>query len=249
MGGKGRKRREKNYVAAHGGTSRLPPPPNPSSINALPSKLRKIMSFTSSIGKGLGTDSDNTQRKRKRDDVDENSLKITDLQKRHSEAQSKSKSGIIRGERDKTWAMPQVADESKQSESGDANEEEEEEKKKKKRKKKQVNDLRFEAEMEKLGVVSKRRQRKKEYLKAKKKKHKKGSSDHQLDLPKCDEIKFGEVVQAPPKLAVIPKAFRQRMNASKERLRFQAIEAYRNRKGWTNRPGIQVPPVSTSSDL
>uniref|UniRef100_A0A7C8ZQ95 Uncharacterized protein n=1 Tax=Opuntia streptacantha TaxID=393608 RepID=A0A7C8ZQ95_OPUST len=236
MGGKGKKRRERNYVAAHGGTSRLPPPPNPSSINALPSKLRKIMSFTSSMNKGSGTESDNTQRKRKRDDVNEN--------KAHSEARSESKSSVIKSDRDKALAMPQVADISKQSGSGNANKN-----KKKKRKKKQVNDLRFEAEMEKLGVVSKRRQRKKEYLKAKKKKHKKGSLDHPLDLPKRDEIKFGEVVQAPPKLAVIPKAFRQPMDASRERLRLQAIEAYRNRKGWTNRPGIHVPPVSPSSDL
>ena len=87
-------------------------------------------------------------------------MKITYLQKHHSEAQSKSKSSIIKGERGKRLAMPQVADESKESGSGDANEEKK--KKKKKRKKKQVNDLWFEAEMEKLGVVSKRRQRKKE---------------------------------------------------------------------------------------
>ncbi|KAE9463075.1 hypothetical protein C3L33_05016, partial [Rhododendron williamsianum] len=46
MGGKGRKRREKNYRAAHGGNSRLPPPPKPSSVDALPSKLRAIMAFT-----------------------------------------------------------------------------------------------------------------------------------------------------------------------------------------------------------
>lgn len=46
MGGKGRRRREKNYRAAHGGPARLPPPPDPSQVEALPSKLRKIMSFT-----------------------------------------------------------------------------------------------------------------------------------------------------------------------------------------------------------
>ncbi|KAH0669959.1 hypothetical protein KY285_024108 [Solanum tuberosum] len=46
MGGKGKKRREKNYRAAHGGTTRLPPPPNTSSIDAIPSKLRQIMAFS-----------------------------------------------------------------------------------------------------------------------------------------------------------------------------------------------------------
>jgi len=46
MGGKGKRRREKNYRAAHGGYSGLPPPPNPSQLDALPSKLRQIMSFS-----------------------------------------------------------------------------------------------------------------------------------------------------------------------------------------------------------
>lgn len=47
MGGKGRKRREKNYRAAHGDKNRrLPPPPVSSSLDALPSKLRHLLSFT-----------------------------------------------------------------------------------------------------------------------------------------------------------------------------------------------------------
>lgn len=49
MGGKGRRRREKNYKAAHGGYSRLPPPPKSSQVDALPSKLRKLISFTSAL--------------------------------------------------------------------------------------------------------------------------------------------------------------------------------------------------------
>ena len=49
MGGKGQRRREKNYAAAHGGHSRLPPPPVLSQIDAVPSKLRKLMSLTSSL--------------------------------------------------------------------------------------------------------------------------------------------------------------------------------------------------------
>lgn len=50
MGGKGIRRREKNYAAAHGGgnSTRLPPPPVPSSIDAVPSKLRKLMSLAGS---------------------------------------------------------------------------------------------------------------------------------------------------------------------------------------------------------
>lgn len=49
MGGKGIRRREKNYRAAHGGSSRLPPPPDPSSVDAVPSKLRKIMSLAGAV--------------------------------------------------------------------------------------------------------------------------------------------------------------------------------------------------------
>lgn len=46
MGAKGQRRREKNYQAAHGGgNTRLPPPPDPSSLDAMPSKLRKLMSL------------------------------------------------------------------------------------------------------------------------------------------------------------------------------------------------------------
>lgn len=47
MGGKAIRRREKNYKAAHdgGNSTRLPPPPDLSSIDALPSKLRRLMSF------------------------------------------------------------------------------------------------------------------------------------------------------------------------------------------------------------
>ena len=113
------------------------------------------------------------------------------------------------------------------------------------------------------------------FLKAKKKKQKKGKSEQILDLPKRDEVKFGEVVEAPPKLAVIPvrsisstfgcslvlvlsltksssllmQTHKKYLDASRERLRIQASEAYRSRKGWTNRLGVHLPPVSTSPDL
>lgn len=193
------------------------------------------MEFTSSL-RGIGKDTENAQRKRKREDAGKT--------KHQSEAEVESKSSAVKDEKNRRLNS-QVADGSKENMSCDTNEEK---KKKKKRKKKQINDLRFEAEMEKLGVISKRRQRKKEYLKAKKQKKTKGSSDDQLDLPKRDEVKFGEVVQAPPKL-VVPKALKKPMDASKERLRLQAIEAYRSRKGWTNRPGLNLPSVSISPDL
>lgn len=47
MGGKGQRRREKNYRAAHGGETRLPPPPILKELDAIPFKLRKIMELKS----------------------------------------------------------------------------------------------------------------------------------------------------------------------------------------------------------
>jgi len=41
----------------------------------------------------------------------------------------------------------------------------------------------------------------------------------------------------------VMKAFK---NASQERLRLQAIEEYRSRKGWKSRPGSYLPPSVTS---
>ena len=46
--GKGRKRREANYRAAHGGHPSLPAPPTPADAMAIPSKLRHIMSLKAS---------------------------------------------------------------------------------------------------------------------------------------------------------------------------------------------------------
>ncbi|KAK9758031.1 hypothetical protein RND81_01G201800 [Saponaria officinalis] len=225
MGGKGQKRRAKNYLNSHGGDKRLPPPPNTASIDALPSKLRKLMSFTSSLGNEVNAESAAQLNGKNRNAANKKS---------QSDAQDESKSMDINAKMDKMSAMLES--------------EEKKKKKKKKRTRKEVNDLRFEAEMEKLGVISKRKQRKKEFLKNKKKKQKKGASEQTQDLPKRDEVKFGEVVQAPPKLDVVPKAPKKPMNASTERLRLQAIEAYRNRRG-TNRLGIQLPSLSTSSEL
>lgn len=43
------------------------------------------------------------------------------------------------------------------------------------------------------------------YLEAKKNKHKKAKIEADLDFPGHEEIKFGEVVEAPPKLLAVPK--------------------------------------------
>lgn len=112
------------------------------------------------------------------------------------------------------------------------------------------------------------------YLEAKKNKKRKGKKEENIDFPGREEIKFGDVVQAPPKLVVpkvakyilydtvqikvlqliinfpcFVKALKNVQDASKERVRVKAIEAYRQRKGWNARPGIQLPPPVTSTAL
>ncbi|KAK2991366.1 hypothetical protein RJ640_024039 [Escallonia rubra] len=252
MGGKARKRREKNYRAAHGGHNPLPPPPAASSLDAVPYKLRKLMAFSSTShhqqqqhqGSGKVT-VDGAQRRKKEgiekslalligfilsvrvlwDVLDSDLRTCIDV---HFRSQDASKSSTIGVNREHKGGREQHMD----HDDGTL------EKKKKKRKRKPVEDLRFDAAGE-LAVGSKRKERKKMRLQAMKKKHKKVEANY---LPAVDVIKFGEVVKAPPKLITVPKAFKSAQNASKERLRLQAVENYRNRRGWTSRPGIQLPP-------
>ncbi|KAL3615608.1 hypothetical protein CASFOL_041269 [Castilleja foliolosa] len=230
MGGKGQRRREKNYNAAHGGgNSRLPPPPKPSSVDAVPSKLRQIMSLSVAVKKpfdrrkgklendlekgsnlGESTDSMSTDKKRKRTDESLNEQK--------SEYQDEAFGFGMSGK-----------------------------KKKKKKNKNRADDLRFEATGEPGAAVSHRKERRKERLEARKKKNKKSKTDKDMEFPGHEKIKFGDVVQAPPKLLAVPKAFKLAKDASKERLRQQAVESYRERKKWRSRPGVKLPsPVVTS---
>ncbi|KAG5014155.1 hypothetical protein JHK86_026416 [Glycine max] len=250
MGGKGKRRREKNYRAAHGGYTGLPPPPDASKHDALPSKLRQIISFTQNPTGPSSSPSSLTchlfffvflipllyiqgrlgfQMTRKTlvgmpkmlcevvALLLVNELWDKTALKDTGDVETVDvKQGISNGQ----LKAPQLLDrsEEKRMESGGVD------KKKKKRKRKEVKDLR--------------------YFEAKKKKHKK-SNEEKMDFPGQEKIKFGDIVQAPPKLAVPPKAFK---NASQERLRLQAIEEYRSRKGWASRPGSHLPPPATTLD-
>nr|ACU24238.1 unknown [Glycine max] len=229
MGGKGKRRREKNYRAAHGGYTGLPPPPDASKHDALPSKLRQIISFTQNPTGAIGFSNDEKN-------VGGHAQNKTALKDTGDVETVDVKQGISNGQ----LKAPQLLDrsEEKRMESGGVD------KKKKKRKRKEVKDLRFEMEVDKTSSQLKRKERKKKYFEAKKKKHKK-SNEEKMDFPGQEKIKFGDIVQAPPKLAVPPKAFK---NASQERLRLQAIEEYRSRKGWASRPGSHLPPPATTLD-
>ncbi|XP_071688712.1 uncharacterized protein [Rutidosis leptorrhynchoides] len=218
MGGKGKIRREKNYKEAHGvGKNRLPPPPVRSSLDVIPSKLRKLMAYTSGSGK-LSVDGEGSR------SGHGGTCGGKSIQNKKLPSKEKSDS---------------VAAESKIEDTHEQDTLLSTEKKKKKRKRKQVDDLRFAAE---LGVTgSKRKERKKKLLEERKKKHKKVKEEDELNFPGREEIKFGDVVQAPPKLVNVPKRFGSSMNASQERIRLRAIEAYRDQKKWASRPGVHLP--------
>eukprot|EP00850_Spirogloea_muscicola_P009674 SM000054S18160 [mRNA] locus=s54:644264:645330:- [translate_table: standard] len=96
--------------------------------------------------------------------------------------------------------------------------------------------------------------RKKEYLMTKKRKTgKRGASDKEgdadLKLLNCKEvIRFGDVVQAPPKLNLgqhmrardtkkVGQEAAAMSEAARGRLRQQVVDSYRQRKGWHSRPG------------
>ncbi|PKU81641.1 uncharacterized protein LOC110114765 [Dendrobium catenatum] len=230
MGGKGRRRREKNYLAAHGGDKRLPPPPTAKELEALPSKLRKIMEFKNSSGSKHGdtiSSAETRQGKRK----DESSGK----KKPNLNVSRSTASNLILGDHtnDKT-ENNLVMDKNGSAEVSSADT------RKRKRKRNSAKDLRFEA-LDQLGKHSKRKERKKEYLKERKNKHKKVKANHALDFPGRENIRFGEVVEAPPKLSLPKMSKTLTVDASKERLRQQAVELYRKRRGWESRPGLKLP--------
>ncbi|KAF9613958.1 hypothetical protein IFM89_014023 [Coptis chinensis] len=234
MGGKGQRRREKNYRAAHGdgggGYSRLPPPPKTSEIDALPSKLRRLIDVTNNPP---------TQKRKVSNDVDN--------KKTHNKKQ-KIKTDVVK-QREKVESSSKTNN--KLKEEGEISDEEITDKEKEKKKKKHVKDLRFDTIKELGGSYgSKKRERRKKYLETKKKKHRKGKIGEGQEFPGHEDIQFGDIVVAPPKLLALPKPLKKKVqDASHERLRLQAVEAYRKRKGWESRPGLHLPPMLPSSPV
>ncbi|XP_078448020.1 coiled-coil protein isoform X2 [Wolffia australiana] len=209
MPGKGKRRRERNFRAAHGGESRLPPPPDPRAVDAIPSKLRRLMQFMNGAPTIPGS------------------------------------SGSVKGDRsppaeqsNRKKVVEKVSIENKENPSGTENPVSSE-KKKRKREKKVAKDLRF---LDLEQTVGQRKQKRMEYLKTRKNKTKRANDDEDSEFPKKEQVKFGEVVHAPPKLT-LPKVPRNGLDASVERRRLQAVEAYRNMKGWESRPGIRLPTL------
>lgn len=237
MGGKGKRRREKNFLAAHGGNTRLPPPPKATDIDALPTKLRLLMDFMSPSPPSTKIPQSQGNAARASKDAKNESRKEgpNSNQNEHSTVAPKFK------EQDNHENVTTL------EHKGHNNNKSTDDKGKRKRKRKAAEDLRFQNTNQDLATTSlSKRERRKKYLEARKKKHKKGKTDESPDFPVREEIEFGEVVEAPPKMLTLPKGKKTSVTASHERLRLQAVEAYRNRKGWASRPGIQVPPVTAN---
>ncbi|CAL9060866.1 unnamed protein product [Musa banksii] len=236
MGGKGKKRREKNYRSAHGGDTRLPPPPSVKEMEAIPSKLRKIMelkNLNSSSAKPGPAPTPKDAGKEKRKERSAVEKKVNTKEEPSSEFSSVTKEGI-QGMKDKD-----IDDKDATTTPSLGNE------RKRKRKKNAPKDLRFQ-ELDQAAATTRKKKRK-EYLEARRKKNKKAKTDGVVDFPGREEIKFGEVVEAPPKLSVPKKSLKIPHDAFHERIRLEAIEAYRNQRGWTSRPGVQIPVLQNPS--
>ncbi|CAD6337882.1 unnamed protein product [Miscanthus lutarioriparius] len=235
MPGKGQRRREKNFRAAHGGDTRLPPPPKHRELEAIPSKLRRLIAFQNKHNANANANGNASSggAPGKQDDGLRKNKPATDkkTKKRTLVVPADSKASEIKGNEDGSAAHE--------------NENVNAEGSKRKRKRGKAKDLRFE-ELDKNISVSKK-QRRKKHLDEKKKKRKGNKTETVPDFPGREKVKFGEVVEAPPKLS-FPKV-KSALDASREMLRKEAIENYRNIKGWTSRPGLQLPTLAENTFL
>ncbi|XP_020200044.1 uncharacterized protein [Aegilops tauschii subsp. strangulata] len=227
MTGKGVRRREKNYRAAHGGDARLPPPPKQRELEALPSKLRRLIAIQKKQDATAGGGK-----------ADASSGPGGAPGKHGADATGKDKAG--KDKKTKKLTLEAAAD-AKAAEGGPAADENtNSDGGKKKRKRGKVEDLRFK-ELEANVSVSKKQKRKK-HLDEKKKKRKAGKAETHLEFPGREKVKFGDIVEAPPKLS-FPKR-KSHLDVSAERLRKEVVENYRNIKGWASRPGLQLPTLA-----
>ncbi|URE15502.1 hypothetical protein MUK42_11103 [Musa troglodytarum] len=237
MGGKGQRRREKNYRSAHGGDTRLPPPPSVKEMEAIPSKLRKIMelkNLNSSSAKPGPAPTPKGAGKDKRKEGSAGEKKVNTKEEPSSEFSSVTKEGI------QGMKVKDIDDKDATTTPSLGNE------RKRKRKQNAPKDLHFQ-ELDQAAATTRKKKRK-EYLEARRKKNKKAKTDGVVDFPGHEEIKFGEVVEAPPKLSVPKKSLKTPHDAFHKRIRLEAIEAYRNQRGWASRPGVQIPvPQNPSS--
>eukprot|EP00252_Welwitschia_mirabilis_P001232 TRINITY_DN11127_c0_g1_i1.p1 TRINITY_DN11127_c0_g1~~TRINITY_DN11127_c0_g1_i1.p1 ORF type:complete len:234 (-),score=63.50 TRINITY_DN11127_c0_g1_i1:140-841(-) len=230
MGGKGRRRRERNYLKAHGGYEPLAPPPSAKDVDAIPAKLRLLIDLKKSVA------SQKQKNATKSVDATQASQSIT------NEAKPQKAPKVFEEIRKRSKDANATSQDVKEVEKGPSN----------KKRKRDLDELHHLIEGENLSSRSRKHERRKKFLENKKKKQRKKSADDDTDFPRYERIKFGEVVTAPPKLE-LPKKFlkepKTRQDISQERLRLQAIGNYRNRRGWVSRPGSYVPPSNAFGNL
>nr|CAD1830340.1 unnamed protein product [Ananas comosus var. bracteatus] len=223
MGGKGRRRREKNYRAAHGADARLPPPPKLKELEAVPSKLRRLIKLRN-------TNNPPDQGRSRRCGGSEERGRKAAGREENKDVRTSGDKVDIGDSGGKTTTRKNMEKDETADLSIDGVQ-------KGKRKRLAVTDLRFQ-DLDQSTSQSRKKKRK-EYFEAKRKKSKKQKTDDILEFPGREEIKFGEIVDAP-----LNCHFRSPMDASLERHRLQAIENYRNQRGWSSRPGIKLPSLA-----
>ncbi|MCO5547661.1 hypothetical protein L7F22_001112 [Adiantum nelumboides] len=222
--GKGRRRRQANYLAAHGCHATLPAPPTSSEDVALPSKLRRIITFKSASSHGHLSKGKNHPRE---------SRGAHGKQLKKQESRKQADDSTVRKMEDRGYGRDVCLGEASEL--------------KQKKKRKREDELQVLSEKFKATPIRKGlNERKKRYLKEKKDRKKRRVSfpinESNPSLHKQEKISFGETVKAPPKLSFPTK----HSNAAEERLRQQAIATYRQKRKWFSRPGSHQPPPLTN---
>eukprot|EP00250_Pteridium_aquilinum_P019187 c24339_g3_i2 orf=709-1437(-) len=236
--GKGRRRRQQNYLAAHGGHVQLPTPPTASDVAAIPSKLRRIISLKASPPGHLSLDSSKSQ----------NKSIAKNLHGSKGTTSKQHKNRKIEKQEDASKVEKQEVTSSQMKDGEEIHTSKESVPKQKKRKRE--DELQFLSEKFRATPIRKGlNDRKKKYLQDKKNKRKKSTHFNSMEanhtLHKQEKITFGDIVDAPPKLS-FPK---KQKTAAEERLRQQAIETYREKKKWFSRPGNHQPPPLTNDSI
>ncbi|KAL3680754.1 hypothetical protein R1sor_023710 [Riccia sorocarpa] len=217
-----------DFKDAHSTVSELAPPPVGKDIMAIPAKLRRIMELKNAVASGEKYNPN--AYKRQRSEGSRASEKKKDKKRKLNDKENSKSS---EGDEDKNDAAA-----AKKTKLSRAEEEI-----------KMLN-ARFDRRQESSRRVPERNGKGEFicYLNEKKKK-KRGKNSIEEGLPemhKDEKLAFGEVVQAPPKLTFPQKAAKIKekdQTLLRERLRLQAIESYRQRKKWAERPGQKLPSL------
>lgn len=228
--GKGRTRREANFKASHD-VKELAPPPAATDLFAVPAKLRRIMQFNETKNPvNVKNGADSGQNKKQAKDNRESKLENKNTKAKKEEAPGTP--AALKDNKDGQGAENASKPSSK-------------------RKREHEELLQLAEKIKAKPAKAKISDRKKRFLEEKKKKKLSNATVQALmNAPKKDHVAFGEVVQAPPQLAFPEKnkAIKEAHSAEIEKMRLQAIEAYRQRKGAKTGLGKGPPALVPIAD-